>query len=189
MSSVKPPPRDPQPAQRRSEPPVTNSQLREVGLFGALSDEFLEHLVSTLEVRRLLPGETIFKEGDPAREMYVVLDGEIEVLKKSRRGRETRVAILGPNDCFGEMSIIDMQPRSATVRTLGPAKLLKISTEEMDALYRHDLKSYTLIVLNIARDLSRRLRVTDGLLADFTATVIEEYVQTPSNAKPKPNAG
>ena len=158
---------------------LSTDRMREIGLFGALSDEFLEHLVSTLTVLRILPGEPIFREGDPAREMYVVLDGEIEVLKKSRRGRETRVAILGPNDCFGEMSIIDMQARSATVRALGPAKLLRISTEEMDALYRHDLKSYTLIVLNIARDLSRRLRVTDGLLADFTATVIEEYVQTP----------
>ena len=178
MSSVKPPA-----PPRRSEPPVTIAQLREVGLFGALSDEFLDHLVSTLTVSRILPGDTIFREGDPAREMYVVLDGEIEVLKKSRRGRETRVAILGPNDTFGEMSIIDMQPRSATVRALGPARLLKISTEEMDSLYRHDLKSYTLIVLNIARDLSRRLRVTDGLLADFTATVIEEYVQTPSTKR------
>jgi len=162
----------------RSEPKITIAQLREVGLFGALSDEFLEHLVSTLNVMRVLPGTSVFREGDPAREMYVVLDGEIEVLKKSRKGRETRVAILGPNDCFGEMSIIDMQPRSATVRALGPAHLLRITTEEMDALYRHDLKSYTLIVLNIARDLSRRLRVTDGLLADFTANVLEEYVQT-----------
>jgi CRP-like cAMP-binding protein len=177
MSSVKPP------APRRSEPPVTIAQLREVGLFGALSDEFLEHLVTTLSVMRILPGDCIFKEGEPAREMYVVLDGELEVLKKSRRGRETRVAILGPNDCFGEMSIIDMMPRSATVRALGPTRLLRISTEEMDALYRHDLKSYTLIVLNIARDLSRRLRVTDGLLADFTATVIEEYVQAPGSTK------
>jgi hypothetical protein len=53
----------------------------------------------------------------------------------------------------------------------------------MDALYRHDLKSYTLIILNIARDLSRRLRVTDGLLADFTANVLEEYVQTPGSPK------
>ena len=179
MSSVKPP------LGPRSQPPVTNAQLRDVGLFGALSDEFLEHLCKNLEVRELLPGETVFREGDPAREMYVVLDGEMEVLKKSRRGRETRVAILGPNDCFGEMSIIDMQPRSATVRTLGATRLLKISTEEMDALYRHDLKSYTLIVLNIARDLSRRLRVTDGLLADFTATVIEEYVQAPSPSSSK----
>lgn len=172
MSLVKPSPA----SSRRSDPPVTVAQLREVGLFGALSDDFLEHLTKTLSGQRVMVGETIFREGDPAREMYVVLDGEIEVLKKSRRGRETRVAILGPNDTFGEMSIIDMQPRSATVRALGAARLLRISTEEMDALYRYDLKSYTLIVLNIARDLSRRLRVTDGLLADFTANVLEEYV-------------
>jgi CRP-like cAMP-binding protein len=173
MSSVKP----------HRPAPVTIAQLREVGLFGALSDEFLEHLVTTLRVAQILPGETIFKEGDTAREMYVVLGGEMEVLKKSRRGRETRVAILGPNDTFGEMSIIDMQARSATVRALGPTILLKISTEEMDALYRHDLKSYALIILNIARDLSRRLRVTDGILADFTANVLEEYVQTPQTKR------
>lgn len=170
MSSVKPPAVD----------KVTPTQLREVGLFGALSDEFLEHLCATLTVQRVTVGDTIFREGDPAREMYVVLDGEIEVLKKSRRGRETRVAILGPNDCFGEMSVIDMQARSATVRALGSALLLRISTEEMDALYRHDLKSYTLIVLNIARDLSRRLRVADGLLADFTMNVLDEYATSPS---------
>lgn len=168
--SVKPP------APRRSDLSVTISQLREVGLFGALSDEFLEHLVATLSVVQVTAGECVFREGDPAREMYVVLDGEVEVLKKSRKGRETRVAILGPNDCFGEMSIIDMQPRSATVRALGPARLLRMTTEEMDSLYRYDLKSYALIVLNLARDMSRRLRVTDGLLADFTASVLEEYV-------------
>jgi CRP-like cAMP-binding protein len=93
------PPQPPSAAnQRRSEPAVTTAQLREVGLFGALSDEFLEHLIGALTTLRVMPGDAIFKEGDPAREMYVVLDGEIEVLKRSRRGRETRVAILGPND-------------------------------------------------------------------------------------------
>ena len=179
-------PTNPQIDPRKGEVHVTVAQLRDVGLFGALSDEFLEHLVKTLSVIRVMPGAAIFREGEPAREMYVVLDGEAEVLKKSRRGRETRVAILGPHDCFGEMSIIDMQPRSATVRALGPCVLLRITTEEMDALYRYDLKSYTLIVLNIARDLSRRLRVTDGLLADFTANVLEEYVQTTPPPRSKP---
>jgi len=169
---------------KRAESPVNLTQLREIGLFGALSDEILQHLADTLTVRRVIVGDAVFREGDPAREMYVVLDGEMEVLKKSRRGRETRVAILGPNDCFGEMSIIDMQPRSATVRALGSAQLLRISTEDMDALYRHDLKSYTLIVLNIARDLSRRLRVTDGILADFTANVLEEYVVNKPSSRP-----
>jgi CRP-like cAMP-binding protein len=166
-SRSNPPPRD---------PPIIASQLREIGLFGALSDEILDHLCRTLHQKRVGAGEAVFREGDPAREMYVLIDGEMEVLKKSRRGRDQRVAILGPSDTFGEMSVIDMQPRSATVRALAPSRVLRMSTEDMDALYRHDLKSYTLIVLNVARELSRRLRVTDSILADFTASVLDEYV-------------
>lgn len=164
------------PRDSRPEPPVTVAALRDIGLFGALSDDVLEHLTKTLKTLRTGAGEQIFKEGDSGREMFVVLDGEIEVFKKSRRGRDMRVAILGPSDCFGEMSIIDMQHRSASVRALAPSRLLRVTSEDMDALYRYDLKSYTLIVLNIARDLSRRLRVTDGLLADITANVLDEYV-------------
>jgi CRP/FNR family cyclic AMP-dependent transcriptional regulator len=164
------------PRDSRPDVPVTVAALRDIGLFGALSDDVLDHLTKTLKTMRSAPGDAIFKEGDSAREMYVVLDGEVEVIKKSRRGRDMRVAILGPADCFGEMSIIDMQHRSASVRALAPSRLLRITSEDMDALYRFDLKSYTLIVLNIARDLSRRLRVTDSILADFTANVLDEYV-------------
>jgi CRP-like cAMP-binding protein len=159
------------------EPPVTVAKLREIGLFGALSDEVLDRLTRTLKTLRVGPGDLVFREGEgTVREMYVLLDGEMEVTKRSRRGRDTRVAILGPNDCFGEMSMIDMQSRSATVRALAPSRLLKVTSEDMDSLYRSDLKSYTLIVLNIARDLSRRLRVTDGIVADFMVNVLEEYV-------------
>ena len=75
------------------------------------------------------------------------------------------------------MSIIDVQPRSATVRALGPTHLLRIASEDLDALYRHDVKSYSIVILNIARDLSRRLRVTDGILADIAANVLDEYVR------------
>jgi CRP/FNR family cyclic AMP-dependent transcriptional regulator len=164
-------------ARETSDPPITIATLREIGLFGALSDEVLDRLARMLKTMRVTPGSAIFKEGETAaREMYVVLDGEMEVTKRSRRKRDLRVAILGPNDLFGEMSLIDMQARSATVRALGPSRLLRITSEDMDALYRADLKSYALIVLNIARDLSRRLRVADGILADFTANVLDEYV-------------
>jgi CRP-like cAMP-binding protein len=162
--------------------PITIATLREIGLFGALSDEVLEHLTRTLKTLRVGTGETVFREGDTvAREMFVVLEGEMEVSKRSRRGREMRVAILGPTDCFGEMSMIDMQSRSASVRALAPSRLVRIASEDMDALYRYDLKSYTLIVLNIARHLSRRLRVTDGILADFTANVLDEYMPSPKS--------
>ena len=137
----------------RPDVPITIALLREIGLFGALSDDVLDHLAKSLKTVRVPPGTSVFHEGDAAHEMYVVLDGEIEVLKKSRRGRETRVAILGPTDCFGEMSLVDMQRRSASVRAVAPCRLLLITSEDMDSLYRYDLKSYTLIVLNIARDL------------------------------------
>jgi CRP-like cAMP-binding protein len=159
------------------DPPVTIATLRDVGLFGALSDEVLEHLARSLKTIRVATGDTVFREDDAmAREMYVVLEGEMEVSKRSRRGRDLRIAILGPADCFGEMSLIDMQARSASVRAIAPSRLIRITSEDMDSLYRYDLKSYTLIVLNVARHLSRRLRVTDGLLADITANVLDEYV-------------
>ncbi len=155
---------------------VSVDRLRDIGLFGALSDEVLNRLSQTLQQRRVGSGDTVFSEGDAAHEMFVVLDGELEVLKQSRKGRFQRVALLGPPDAFGEMSIIDVQPRSATVRAVAPTRLLRISSEDLDQLYRHDLKAYALIILNISRDLSRRLRVTDGILADFAANMLDDYL-------------
>jgi CRP/FNR family transcriptional regulator, cyclic AMP receptor protein len=154
---------------------LTAERLRPIGVFAGIADDVLEHLATTLPVMRLNAGENVFLEGDPAREMFVLLEGELEVLKKSRRGREARVAVLGPNDAFGEMSILDLQPRSATLRAVSPVRLVRMSTEELDSLYRRDLKAYAILVLNIARDLSRRLRVADGLVAQVTATVLDEY--------------
>jgi CRP/FNR family cyclic AMP-dependent transcriptional regulator len=156
--------------------PLTIAALREIGLFGALNDDTLDHLARTLKTARVAPGESVFREGDgAAREMFVLLEGEMEVSKQSRRGRDVRVAILGPGDCFGEMSLIDMQPRSASVRALAASRLIRMASDDLDALYRFDLKSYALIVLNIARNLSRRLRVTDGTVADIAGNVLDEY--------------
>ena len=157
-------------------PQVELSELRNVGLFGALADSALEHLMSTLSVVQPSSGDVLFREGDTAGDMYVVLSGEIEVLKKSQRGSDSRVAMLGPGDWFGEMSIVDVQPRSATVRAIAPSRLLRITARDLDALYRHDIKAYSLIVLNLARELSRRLRVADGILADFIANVVDSYL-------------
>ena len=163
-------------SQRRMSAPPTAESLREIGLFGALSDEVLHDLATALPVELIPPGDAVFREGDQAREMFVVLGGECEVLKRGKRGGEARVALLGTGDWFGEMSILDVQPRSASVIAVAPTRLLRITSEALDALYRRDLKSYSLIVLNISRELSRRLRVADGIIADFMANVFDEYV-------------
>ena len=154
---------------------VTPGELRNIGLFGALSDAALAHLAGSLSVAAPSAGDTVFREGDEAHDMYVVVSGEMEVLKRSKRGIDARVALLGPGDWFGEMSIVDVQPRSATVRALAPARLLRITSADLDSLYRYDVKSYALIVLNVARELSRRLRVADSILADFIANVMDSY--------------
>ena len=167
-------------APRLVDAPLEATDLREIGLFGALSDEVLGNLARTLATQRLAAGEVIFREGDAAHCLYVLLDGEVEVTKRSRAGAvEHRVAILGPADCFGEMSLIDVQPRSATVRAIAPTRVLRVDSEDIDRLYRQDLKSYALVTLNIARDLSRRLRVADGILADVAGSVVDRYRKPP----------
>src|SRR5258706_7146075 len=95
---------------------VSPAELRNIGLFGALSDEVLEFLCTMLTLQSPAAGDMLFREGDEARAMFVVLNGEVEVMKRSRNGVDARVAVLGPGDWFGEMGVVDIQPRSATVR-------------------------------------------------------------------------
>lgn len=165
---------------RDSSNPIGPAELRNIGLFGALSDDVLGYLATLLTVETPPAGATLFREGEDANAMFVVINGEVEVLKKSKRGVEARVAVLGPGDWFGEMSIVDIQPRSATVRALAPSRLLRVSSADLDALYRHDLRSYAIIILNLARELSRRLRVADGILADLISNVMDQYLTRPA---------
>ncbi len=152
-------------------------QLSDIGLFGGLDPTTLAEFVQRLPVLRIKPGDVIFREGDPGRELFVLLDGEMEVIKQSKTQRESRVAIFGPGDWFGEMSILDIMPRSATVRALAPSRVLKMSASDLETLYRRDPKVYAILVLNIAREMSRRLRVADGILADVLANLAESYTR------------
>jgi len=146
---------------------VEPEEVRDIGLFGGLDDAVLEALVRELRVLELDPGDVVFRENERGREMFVLLSGEMEVVKQSRRDVPSRVAVLGPGDWFGEMSILDVMPRSATVRAIAYSRVLKIGAGDLDNLYRRDPKSYALLVLNVAREMSRRLRVADALLADM----------------------
>lgn len=156
---------------------ATVSELREVGLFGGLDDEALAGLADSLAVVDTPPGHVVFSEGDAGRDLYVVLSGELEVMKSSKSGQDARVALLGVRDWFGEMSLLDVQPRSATVRALAPTRLLYVTSKDLDLLYRRDLKAYSLVVLNLAREMSRRLRVADGIVAELVMQVNDAYLR------------
>lgn len=141
-------------------------RLREVGLFGGLNDAALETFAHAHEIIDVPGGSAVFREGEPGREMFVVLEGEIELFREVG-GKEAVVASVSRNDWFGEMSMLDILPRPTTARVVTRARLLRLTAHDLDVLYRRDLKAYTLLVLNIAREMSRRLRQADALLADL----------------------
>lgn len=150
--------------------------LRGIPIFEGLTGPVIEKLAGSLEVRRCEPGSLLFKEGDASRELFVVLSGELEVMKRSKRGRDARIAVVGMGDSIGEMSIVDDQPRSATVMAVSPSQLMRLGADDLSRLAETDLRSYATILHNVAREISRRLRVADGIIADFVAQVWDAYL-------------
>lgn len=150
--------------------------LRGIPIFEGLPAPVIEKLAASLEVRRCEPGALLFKEGDASRELFIVLSGELEVMKRSKRGRDARIAVVGMGDSIGEMSIVDDQPRSATVIAVAPSQLMRLGADDLSRLAETDLRSYATILHNVAREISRRLRVADGIIADFVAQVWDAYL-------------
>ncbi len=165
-------------------PAITAATLRDIGLFGGIDDSTLETLAAELPTVRADPGTVIVNEGDKSTDLFVVLGGELEVVKRALDGSNVRVAMLGAGDWFGEMAIIDVQPRSASVRAVAPTLLLSMNPDHVERLlYRVDVKGYALLVMNIARELSRRLRVADGILAQFFVAMHESNYVKGSGAR------
>jgi CRP/FNR family transcriptional regulator, cyclic AMP receptor protein len=86
----------------------------------------------------------------------------------------------------GEMSLIDIQPRSATVRAVAPSVLLRLEHSEIGKLYRSHPEVYTLLVLNIAREISRRLRRADQVLANMGVVVQEMWANDGADRATRP---
>jgi len=135
-------------------------KLATLPLFCGIDIDGCSHFASRMKRVEFAPGEPIYEEGDPAREMYIMVEGRLEVLKPSM-SLEVPLTELLPGDFFGDMSFIDMQPRSATVKASEPSVLWRLDYAVLRETYQSDLKCYTLVVMNIAREMSRRLRRAD----------------------------
>lgn len=136
--------------------------------FGGLSDASLDLLISMLVERRFDAGAAVVSEGEPGRSMYIVHSGELAVGKLGHSGRVVRMAGLGPGDFFGEMTLIEMQNRSAAVVAESPTVLYELTARNLYAYYKADVHAYVMVLLNINRELCRRLRRADDLIAELT---------------------
>ena len=87
----------------------------------------------------------------------------VKQLKAAPGGR--RLAVLREGDTFGEMELVDVQKRSASVRVLDGLKVLTLSNEDMYEIFQHHKDTFIIILMNVAREISRRLRKMDALVA------------------------
>jgi CRP/FNR family cyclic AMP-dependent transcriptional regulator len=146
---------------------VDREFLARIPIFAGLPAEVLDQFIRAGQTMEMPAGSQLIGEGEPARSVFVVCDGALEIRKRGASGTDIRVAILHAGDCVGEMALIDIQPRSATVAALTTARVFRLELSEIGRLHRTNNQAYTFLVMNIAREISRRLRRADQVLADM----------------------
>jgi CRP/FNR family transcriptional regulator, cyclic AMP receptor protein len=147
--------------------------------FGGLSDASLDLLISMLAERRFEGGASVVAEGEPGHSMFIVHSGELVVSKRGESGRVIRMAGFGPGDFFGEMTLIEMQNRSATVAAETPTVLYELTARNLYTYYKADIHAYVMVMQNINRELCRRLRRADARIAELADASNESAVQSP----------
>jgi anion transporter len=127
--------------------------IRKIPLFSGLSREDVAKVLGKLEEKSYPAGVTIFSQGDKGDAFYFIHEGAVEVVLQSGGGRSETLAVLGPQDWFGEMALLSGEPRSATIVTVKDAVLWRLSREAWDDL----IEKHPIWLLHFCALLSKRL--------------------------------
>ncbi len=137
---------------------VDPAALQKYSLFGGLTVEQIESIRPLLGQEGYAAGEAIINEGDANDRIRFVMEGRVAV---SRSGR--LIIEIGEGETFGEMEVLDVMPSVASVRATAATLVATISNKALREMYKIDARVFALIIMNLARDLSRRLRRMDEL--------------------------
>jgi len=140
--------------------------LRACPLFYELYEKEIEKIVSHCQVIPFEVGEKIIKDGDEGNEIYVVLDGQAVVQKKTATGI-IKIQPLNPGDVFGEMVLIDQKLRTADIVAEKFSYILEIKYEDIFSLYKKEPKIFGLMILNLARLISQRLKASNDIIVNL----------------------
>jgi CRP-like cAMP-binding protein len=138
---------------------VNPQTLQKYSLFGGLLEEQIEKIIPAMEQEDYPPDTDIMVEGTPSDRIRFIIEGKVAVMKEGIVLTE-----LDEGNNFGEMEVLDVMPAEATIRSLCPVKVFSISNKALREIYRIDIKAFSLIIMNLARELSRRLRAADKLM-------------------------
>jgi CRP/FNR family transcriptional regulator, cyclic AMP receptor protein len=146
-------------------------------MFGGLTEAELDIVKPHLDEKKFPKGTCILKQGEPNNTVYFIVDGTVSIQKHPERGAEAEreITTLHTGDSFGEMELIDIQSCAASAICLTDTEVVTLSNRDLYELSKTHLIIYTMIILNLARDISRRLRSTDELLAIASSKKVKAY--------------
>jgi len=138
-------------------------------LLANLPSDALARLAGAARRRSYRRGEVIFHQGDPGDSLHFLTEGRVKVVLDAETGEEAVIAILGPGECFGELALIDGEPRSATVETLEPVQTLSLSRADFMAVIREN----PVVAERMLITLAGMVRRTDESMADLVFLDLE----------------
>ena len=147
--------------------------LDRISIFAGLSQKQLYKLFRLLEKVRYKAGDTIFRQGAQPSHIYIVRSGKIKLVVWQQQ-TPLELVIFEQGACFGEASVVGIQPHKGTAFALTDAELIVLSRNALLSIYKSDLEMFALLILNIAREVCRRLHQSDEILLHY---VHEKYTK------------
>ncbi|MDQ6851657.1 MAG: Crp/Fnr family transcriptional regulator [Actinomycetota bacterium] len=135
--------------------PDIATELAQIELLTSLSPQSLGVLAQAAHVRRLARGQVLFTKGEPSDHLFLVRAGRLRVVVASPRGEELVLSVVGPGDSLGELSMLDGQPRSASVEALEPVELIAVAAEHVRSLLDSDPAALRAVALALAAGMRR----------------------------------
>jgi CRP/FNR family cyclic AMP-dependent transcriptional regulator len=145
---------------------IVEGLLARVPLFAALDAESAASLEATLTRRTLARGHVVFSEGDAGDRLFVILDGKVKISRAAADGRENVLAVLGAAEMFGELSLFDPGPRTASATTVTASTLASLDHDDLRPL----LIERPGVAVQLLKALAQRLRRTNEAMADLVFT-------------------
>ncbi len=147
----------------RANDSVDEAVVRKAPIFLGLDEAAATTLRSSMTLVKLRKGQSLFKEGDDGDHLFIVSSGKVKLGTKSPDGRENLLMILGPGDMFGDLSLFDSGPRTATATAVTETKLLSLGQDKVIPW----VKEHPEVSLHLLARLASRLRRTNEVVGDL----------------------
>ncbi|MCL2128146.1 MAG: cyclic nucleotide-binding domain-containing protein [Treponema sp.] len=140
---------------------LDSSALQKYSMFGGLMTDQIDKIIPLMVHEEFYPGQDIIVEGTPNDKILFIVEGRVSIIKNGKT-----IYDLAEGNTFGEMEVLDVMPSAATIRAVNSVKTMSISNRSLRKIYRDDIKSFSTLLMNLARDLSRRLRVANEIMIE-----------------------